>query len=849
VTTVGAEWAAERGYDIHLVRGQPGRQLDTLLLLLQDPQPHKFASERPRPTDVRTVAFEPRFLHGPAANNKIEAHRVRIDVETGLVEGLTAASLTEVDNFLVDALVTVDRPGGPVMFPAPQIRVHVHAGVSDAGLAPELLTVREGANGQSFSVLATFIDGTVGDVTTDPGIRWSGGSAAVRVDPLTGALTANAVSGPVPITVTLPASLGGLVRTAEVEVLPAWSALPAANRRATRMSGPNVADADLVPNVLILGDGFTADRAAQFEELAHRLVEQLRTSRLTSPFDLLSGSINYWRAFVESPESGGTVLSELYQEPRPTVIRGLEVPRPRPPDEGATERFSLDELIHEVGLPLPEDSTKSDATLLTHWLAVFGVNASRVTPPKVGEPSLFDQWRALHNRTLALNERNTALGLAAGGRPQVNEERPLRLLTFHPRRTTRAHLDQFLATLVDEFTGVDVGRHWNASPTPPLPVGKDQERIVVLSHGGPRAGARTAKEENDRSVTELIAVALSPYPTVLLGPIGATPFVEVLPRAFPRRPDGKPDIVTDVVGTTAHEIAHGIGLGDEYGNRADVLTDRQKQEIREFANLQLREDLGGDPLRADAVRWRWPRLRLAARITDRPIPQGGNEFLVPLDQRHVGQFHPPDLVRLRQNLPLGLISAELEVRAVDTAARRVRVHDPSGTLAVTFVLFGAGSVLCAPVPAPPSAGSDEFAELMAQPVRERINSTNGPLNAPETFATRPCEPLEDPNIIQPGTNWPGGIPPRPPKYSAWIIGLYEGGGRQACTVMHPAGVCLMRANLVPDLDPGPATSENAGFIYPFCLVCRYILVDRIDAARHAELEARVIKTKLYPFAE
>ena len=263
-------------------------------------------------------------------------------------------------------------------------------------------------------------------------------------------------------------------------------------------------------------------------------------------------------------------------------------------------------------------------------------------------------------------------------------------------------------------------------------------------------------------------------------------------------------------------------------------------------------DLGAGPLSADAVRWRWPRLQKAAALTATPSPQGGGNFLVPLAPRHVGQFLAPDRVRLRQQLPFGLVSEELEVRAVDQAASTVLVHDPNGTLLVTFFLFGAGSVLCVPVPAPPSAqiAGDLFAELMAQRVRERINSTQGPLNAPFLDPARPCSPNPDPGVLQPGTNWPNGTAPRPPDFSAWIIGLYEGGEHQACTVLHPAGACLMRANNVPYLHkPSGTKPANAGDLYPFCLVCRYILVDRIDAAQHPALEARILKDKLYPQPE
>jgi len=56
------------------------------------------------------------------------------------------------------------------------------------------------------------------------------------------------------------------------------------------------------------------------------------------------------------------------------------------------------------------------------------------------------------------------------------------------------------------------------------------------------------------------------------------------------------------------------------------------------------------------------------------------------------------------------------------------------------------------------------------------------------------------------------------KHDARVIGLYAGGFRQGCGIFHPAGQCIMRnANL--------AKNE-------FCQVCRFVLVEQIDARAH-----------------
>ena len=236
----------------------------------------------------------------------------------------------------------------------------MHGLVTDAWLAPRLLSIREGADGQSFSVLARFDDDTVGDLSAQPGIVWTGGNAAASVERTTGRLTAAGVSAPVSITAELPADLGGASRTAQVEVLPAWSALPDDIRTATLIAGPGPTATDQVPNILILGDGFVMADRPVFEQLAHQFVDELRTNRFTSPFDLLSNSINYWWALIPSPEAGLTVLHELYPVQHKKGPMGYEVRRPSQPDPAATATFTLDELVHEVGLPLPADATHSD---------------------------------------------------------------------------------------------------------------------------------------------------------------------------------------------------------------------------------------------------------------------------------------------------------------------------------------------------------------------------------------------------------------------------------------------------------------------------------------------------------
>jgi hypothetical protein len=859
MATTRVGWQNEQHYDLHVVRGHQTRRLDEILVLVQDPPPSVFASATPPPADVAKVEFQPLINHTGAVLGLIAAHGVVVSTTTGLVRTFATPPVPALANFIIDARVRVRVPGGTRDLPAAQMRMHVHNGVTDAWLTPSpRLRIRRGADGQRFSVLARFDNGTVGDLTANHGVTWGSSDPAVQVD-ADGALTGTALSGPVTVTATLPAELGGFSRSAEVEVLAPWGSLPAAARVATKLSGPGVPAMGRVPNVLFLPDGFEASGQADFEALAADFVRKLNTGTITTPFNLLKDSINYWSAFLPSPVPGSSPLHELDLQPRlsgtggGTSTVGVEIPVPLRPDPASTEPFTFPELLHEVGLPIrdnvlapgPPSTPISNADIEARWTTLYPVDRTRLTPALIGA------WRELHDRRL-VEERDTALGVASGQRPAMTLLSPGRMLGPNPRRTTRAHLDQYLATLIDSVTGTPIGATWNSSSAPR---GKDSDLVIVLCAGSQRAGGRTANAQ-DQTRTDLVATGLVLTEEVPLI-VGAGPQVLTIPHPLPRKPSGTPAVIAETLAVATHEMCHALGLGDEYGERID-LTDEIIEEARRFLNLQPRKDLldGAGRLVATAVRWRWPQLQRAGRVTGFPAAQGGGDFQVELAPGHTRSFAAGDKVRLRLPLPFGAVSRELEVTAVNPAANLVRVHEPTsppapaGTLPA--VLFPPDSVLGVPVPPPPSAPAGElFAELMAQKIRAHITTTHGPLNAPAATPQRPCvpDPNPDPIPVQRPGNLPAGLPRRQPRYRAWIVGLYEGGKDQACGVYHPTGACQMRSHRVPYRDPAsgaPPPPRVVGVLYRFCNVCRYILVDRIDPSRHKELNELVVKQKLYP---
>lgn len=64
-----------------------------------------------------------------------------------------------------------------------------------------------------------------------------------------------------------------------------------------------------------------------------------------------------------------------------------------------------------------------------------------------------------------------------------------------------------------------------------------------------------------------------------------------------------------------------------------------------------------------------------------------------------------------------------------------------------------------------------------------------------------------------------------------LVGLYEGGDAGSCRVFRPAGGCKMRNQSAPD-------GEGE-----FCFVCKYLIVNRIDAGQHAKLDGEYPRPK------
>jgi hypothetical protein len=842
ITSVFWNWL--EGYDLHVVQGQKARTLNDLLVIKDvDPatqaEVFKNASEdggHPFGTTTRFFA-ECEGGQSPGSGHTLKS----FDATTGQVEAASPLPATRLFNFLVRAEVTLPASGSPptttVFSMKPRIRVHVHGSVTRAWLTPDPLSIPQGADGQRFSVLAEFDDQVVGDISRLPNIQWSvadaaantntDGSTKIGADPATGAITVAADHGDVPVKATLPPGYGGLAPTGVVRTLAPWST----PRAAVWIDGPGPAFIKSVANYLFLADGFGPGEKDEFARRVRAIVRSMRWDTRLSPYYLLGQSLNYWMVWIESRQRGVSVMPEVNLRPNGARTSWVETPvgvaPPPPPAPPQTPPFWRgDEMFFEIGLPVPGDvippgtasadiDTRFDAQK-KRWKALYGNHVDG----RVDRPG-FVNWCSWGDRRLA-DEQDTALGLAMGKRP--NHENPSggNSIDWHSFRTKRIHIDAMLANLT------------HPGPADSPWTGKDKDYVCVLV-GGTKYAAQAG---------EVVKVSLIPQGDVLLRPATGRAMA-IDPYPLPNDP-----LPQFVAWTVAHEMGHNLRLGDEYAAPGTF-----NGTLAPTPNLQDRDSLtianpSGDRLLVGSkIKWLYHRIAKVGILAGPPTDLGSGKFRIPLKPGQAAPFKAGETVFLRAR-PLDPVvgpSPELTVTLVDAGLARVTVQSPGGAPAPTA--FTADAVLYAPVRA--SAGGAPLT-LVAESIQAHITSTGRPLNASKVPWF--CDALKPYSGYQGGHNVPTTIVLKPGIHRGWIVGAYEGGAARQCGVYHPAGACMMSENRGDQtsgtefVDPTDSRIDYwlRDKAYPFCPVCRYLIVDTIDPLRHMALDDEYVKSGRYP---
>ncbi|HKO98919.1 MAG TPA: M64 family metallopeptidase [Pyrinomonadaceae bacterium] len=824
-------WGPRRDRDIHVLRGQSTPNLSAISLI--------FEEDGPTPTNISaagymaahaaspdvTLQFVPLF-RGTAVGPKFVGtdNGITVNTETGVVTVAAGAPTKRKNNFIIE--VTAQNIGNPKLF-TEVIRVQIHDSVSNVWLSPDRLVVRPSSDPRPettryrFSLRAQFNDGVVGDLSIGHDVVYS----SVPPDSVSGRglLSITAANNPgddVMITARLPAALGGGSAQAVMHVDQPWVSEPNPPTASIVVGGgwPGTIRPEEVPNVLMMGDGFTAGDKAAFERIANSYVHHVKNNRFTRPFDLLTTSMNFWKTSVPSADVGISVRSEVFvfTEEGKQFARPLPIVQ-KPP---ATGPWKIEHLMYVVGLPVPGEESKSNADLKAEW-------AQLVTPdpsPNLTD-TLIDAWKLRATRAF-IKERDGFPAISYGDVPAASNKDDYHSLDLHSDRAHSSGLKPFFEILasdtgVELAGGVPLGHLWATKTDPSFHFDNTDLILIISSFPGGRAVngegymAASTKTGNVNIPVKPTAPGVNEF-SLDLGAIST-------------------EISGDQCRTIAHELGHSFGLGDEYVSFDEQFPETEA-ELEPYANLQTDADARiAGRLNGTAIKWNWHRIRKAA-VMSGPIPPGGPPFIIPL-QGNGEQFSAGDTVLLRvrtfgkalqkaATVLSNTLPSTKELQIVGTSSFNTVTTQPAPGSTVTeadLTPFERGSLLYMPVPAPASAAPAKYATMVAKNIEDFI-STDRPLTVV------PC--VFDRSIQKPilnGVSLPGIFCF---KHKTKIVGLYSGGAEYSCGIYHPTGTCMMRSH---------RASESE-----FCAVCRYIMVDMIDPSRHFEIDRDY--AEIYPLS-
>ncbi|MBX3671216.1 MAG: hypothetical protein KF778_22700 [Rhodocyclaceae bacterium] len=830
--------------DIHLVRGQTSERLDRRLVFGLVPEGTKRGDEYiPANQDV-SLEFKPLFK-GTRNGDLLEGHGLKVNVKTGQIEVQNPPPATVKSNFIIEA-VAKNLPDGPTFTEI--IRVHIHPSAVRTWLTPDQLVIRPAeatrpeTTSSRFTVRAEFSDGVVGDITREHGVTWSP-SSNVTNGSFGGSLiiaSGNKPGDDITIRAKAPVAWGNLSAKATLHIEKAWSAETNPPNAEIIPGGgwPGIQRPENVPNILLFGDGFSKDDKTSFENITNSFVQHLKSSHFTSPYNHLATSMNFWRAFIPASATGISVQSEVFTFTVDGKVFARTLPVARKPNDASL--WTIENLLYVFGLPMPKDSLKSEQDLRDEWKQLVDPNVldpatftdwARIVTPTPDEVDLYNdmiaQWKTMGSRSF-IDEIDSFPGMTYGDPPAA--ERAGDNFSLGVRNSFSLAEAFFPFLIAADGTKLDhdkpLGLLW-AKTDPSFKFDNTSLVVYLSAVPGGRANSMIAMSLGSGNI-DLPVIAVPGRNSFKLGAFD-------LPQEAP----------PDACRTLAHELAHNFGLGDEY-TEFSRRYDAQDEPLSGAANLQT-EKSAQNPVgqfSGDEIKWNWHRISKAAVImpnkTDPdkpPITESSGQFEIPLRLGHGLQFVKGDRVLLRvrkwnepiQKKPDTLSLAQLlevveikkfEFGVTDPPPRDRIVVRPVNAGAVTLPQlerFKEGSIVYLPTPAPESVRHPvnyPFAEMVPLNIKQAITNQNRPLTpVPCTDLTGAFMQLPDLTNIE--VNFRGKF------FRPFIVGLYEGGGKDTCGIMRPSGKCMMRAHY-----------EEHAF---FCPVCRYVIVDFVNPFVHFEI--------------
>lgn len=638
-------------YDIHLLRGQVieivNEEEDYSLLQLNEKPVFDYLADHPEVSCTFRFSFE----EDDAANFGIEITRANFSDEDLLylvmmvLDDEPADEKNRIRNFYLFAKVNDDDDEVEVA-----IRIHIHNAIKDVWISPDVITaynhvdcspyLRARFDDQVVAEIGTIFKGDNGDAASYrikplPAIKWESPTANL-IDEDDGTISATTQTDTHQIKVKVRHGIT-FERQAEVifsnnltEVSPLRAELVATSQ------GPGVQGFDAVTNILFLSDGFTEDQEFDFKIYVLEYVSDLVNKKITSPFDLLKKSINFWMVFVPSRQSGVTYRGELSVEKRTKPnsfdeIFGVEFGEVINPKSLDVKKWEIEHLSYKVGLPVrAEGDTSDDAVfnrIVEKWRATTPLTNAQLDW-LISDKTLIEEWQSYADRRLP-DAVDTAFGITVNNHTAAVHDGDYNRINFDGKRIQREHLDRFFKNLrtraepssPETLIGPRFILDDNDNP------GRDWDNVVILT-AAQQGGAQNSNGNMFAQVTELDQLIMAGKLTDLK--------MSVAPTEMPWKMSNASKA------TLTHELCHSFGLGDEYTKkptkefRNKPVDDikwgfakypSQASVLDIYANLQAKDDLLNDPSDDDSgidalkIKWRYHRIQKCGVVSTIAVNQ------------------------------------------------------------------------------------------------------------------------------------------------------------------------------------------------------------------------------------
>ena len=659
---------------------------------------------------------------------------------------------------------------------------------------------------------------------------------------------------------------------------------------------PNIDHPEDMHNILFIPEGFrnTDTDREKFDKIVTEVVDEIFSKPRHSPFNLLEGSFNVWKAYQPSEQHAVTCGFRVNDEPTPNLLgKGYPIPYGYRIESSDKSVYTVELLTRIVGLPLRNEN-RNPAELKKLWksqsLKRFDPNSKKwvdsFDPDKVND-DLIAVWK--NQKSLGILEaRDTFFGLHLGARfgdrlssvsidpasgnaslvlPPTQDKpvdanlfpfikrvyewftlrNPSRMLTPDPRRhppelqADNRDRDNFGNSILKYIAGLrgqfpphpNVGQEWIPDPTG-TNFKKSRGLIALITNDGLIGGT---------NFNRLTITANTLARHTALGFEYTNSGNERIMKRTP--PDSISENIDDIINTVAHEFGHSFNLGDEYesfaGDRPD--SNDRYDNIANLKTIQLDPNyLNNRKLDPDQVKWfELLRIRLSDTLTKDSTTESG-QIKVSIDKRFIGRW----IEAKNQNLEAYLRRIEITPEGKQLPFKvgddhyliRLTIGDINQTNGT--ILLGGNQLPPAPLPVFPKGSllfipkQDDAKQIMhvvEKEVLKKLHSTNLPLNLDT-----------DTKKVNDWADYPVDIDDfKRPCKSYKLIGVYEGAGHYTGMVYRPSGLCKMRSQSDPSFLHEWFTEEVGDG--EFCHVCKYLIVNRVDPSKHALLDEYYPKAK------